>query len=345
MKIIKGAKRAHIELTVRKIVEMVNEGEINFEIDIQRGYVWKNKERRSALIRSLVLDRHIPPIYCNKIDDVYEGEDGKQRVYTIIKFLNDEFVLVGLETYEVINDDGEIEEIDINGLKFSELPECFQNAIKEYTFTVCFTDNASQDEVADTFFNLNNGQSLNAAAMSRVKAKSKEQIIELSKHKVFQEALSVTALEGHVSDDLAARAHAILNDPDVSTNAAWVRKYMRTAEITNDDVVVLNEVFDRIRNIHAMIEDKKIAKRIYGRTHMISIVPVISESIKDGLSDKQTMEWFVSFFSGKRSATTSKAYNNAAGTGSGKNAAVVKRITEIKKSYDAYFGNVTALAS
>lgn len=337
MKIIKGAKRAHVELTVRKIVEMVNDGEINFEIDIQRGYVWKNKERCSALIRSLILDRHIPPIYCNKIEDIYEGEDGKQRVYTIIKFLNDEIVLVGLEPFEVINDDGEIEEIDINGFKFSELPECFQNAIKEYTFTVCFTDNASQDEVADTFFNLNNGQALNAAAMSRVKAKSKEQIIELSKHKVFQEALSTSALEGHVNDDLVAKAHAILNDPEVSMNATWIRKYMRNAEITNEDVANLNEVFDRIRNIHAMIEDKKIAKRIYTRTHMISIVPVILESIKSGLSDKQMMEWFVNFFSGKRSATISKDYNNAAGTGSGKNVSVMRRINEVKKNYDGYF--------
>ena len=130
MKIIKGADRGRTEWTARKLVELVEDGTVNFNIDIQRGYVWKDNDKRSALIRSLILDRHIPPLYFNKVEDIYEGEDGKQRTLTIIKFLNDEFELSGLEGFTVINDDGETEEIDINGYKFSDLPECFQNAIR-----------------------------------------------------------------------------------------------------------------------------------------------------------------------------------------------------------------------
>ena len=51
---------------------------------------------------------------------------------------------------------------------------------------ICYKDNADQEEQADTFYNLNNGQALNAATMNRVKAKSKEQIINLGKHKLFE---------------------------------------------------------------------------------------------------------------------------------------------------------------
>ncbi len=105
-------------------------------------------------------DRHISPLYFNKVEDVYEGEDGKQRTLTIIKFLKDEFELSGLDEFLVVSDDGEAEEIDVNGYKFSDLPECFRNAIKEYSFTICYTDNADQEEQADTFYNLNNGQYL-----------------------------------------------------------------------------------------------------------------------------------------------------------------------------------------
>ena len=345
MKIIKGAAKAEIHWTARQLVEYVEDGTVNFNIDIQRGYVWKDNDKKSALIRSLILDRHIPPLYFNKVEDVYEGEDGKQRTLTIIKFLKDEFELSGLEEFVVINDEGETEEIDINGYKFSDLPECFQNAIKEYSFTICYTDNAGQEEQADTFYNLNNGQALNAATMNRVKAKSKEQIIRLGKHKLFTDALSQTALEGHVNEDMVAKAHAILNDTEVSTDAKWIRPYMRKADITKNDEFLLNEIFDRIYNIHAMIEDKKIAKRIYARTHMISIVPIIVESLNDGYSNKQMMEWFVNFFCGKKSATTSKAYNDVAGRGTGKNSAVMKRVEEIKKDYDKYFGNMKTLVS
>lgn len=345
MKIVKGAAKAEIHWTVRQLVEYVEDKTVNFNIDIQRGYVWKDNDRKSALIRSLILDKHVPPLYFNKVEDIYEGEDGKQRTLTIIKFLKDEFELSGLDIFTVINDDGETEEIDINGYKFSDLPECFQNAIKEYSFTVCYTDNADQEEQADTFYNLNNGQSLNAATMNRVKAKSKEQIITLGKHRLFKDALSQTALDGHVNEDMVAKAHAILNDSEVSTDTKWIRPYMRMADITKDDEFLLSKIFDRIYNIHAMIDDKKIAKRIYARTHMISIVPIVAESLNEGYSDKQMMEWFVNFFSGKKSATTSKAYNDAAGRGTGKNSAVMMRVEEIKKDYDKYFGSLKSLAS
>ena len=62
--------------------------------------------------------------------------------------------------------------------------------------------------------------------MNRVKAKSKEQIINLGKHKLFADALSQTALDGHVNEDMVAKAHAILNCEDVSTDAKWIRPYM-----------------------------------------------------------------------------------------------------------------------
>lgn len=345
MKIIKGSVKAELHWTVRDLVEYVEDGTVDFNIDIQRGYVWKDNDRKSALIRSLVLNRHIPPLYFNKVGDIYDGVDGKQRTYTIINFLGDKFELSGLEVFTVTNDDGETEEIDINGYKFSDLPECFQNAIKDYSFTICYTDNAGQDEQADTFYNLNNGQSLNAATMNRVKAKSKEQIIKLGKHKLFSEALSNVAIEGHVNEDMVAKAHAILNEDDVSTDAKWIRPYMRKADITKDEEILLNEVFDRIFIIHSMIEDKKIAKRIYARTHMISIIPIIAESLNDGFSDRQMMEWFVNFFCGKKSPTISKVYNDAAGRGTGKNSAIRKRIEEIKKDYDKYFEDMRALAS
>ncbi len=337
MKIIKGAVRSDTHWTARKIAQMYKDKEINTALSIQRGYVWKNNDRKSALIRSMILDRAVPPLYMNKIEDVYDVEDGIQRILTIIKFMNDEFKLSGLELIQVVNDDGEVEEYDINGLKFSELLECFQDAIKEYNFTISFTDNADADEVADTFFNLNNGQALNAATMNRVKAKCKDQIFELGKHKLFEESLSQVALEGHVNEDLVGKAHAVLNAEEPCMNATWVRKYMRDADITQEDEEDLNMTFDRIRNIHSLIEDKKIAKRIYTKTHMISIVPVILTSIYENRTDEEVMKWFITFFSGKKSVTTSITYNSASSSGSGRKEAVRKRLEAVEKSYKTFF--------
>ena len=279
----------------------------------------------------------VPPLYFNKIEDVYEVEDGKQRILTVVKFMNDEFKLSGLEVIPVVNDDGELEEYDINGLRYSELLDCFQNAIKEYSFVISFTDNADADEVADTFYNLNNGQALNTATMNRVKAKSKDQIIRLGKHKLFRECLSKTALEGHVNDDLVGKAHAVLNEEEPCMNASWVRTYMKNAEISEVDEEDITMVFDRICNIHGLIEDKKVAKRLYTRTHMVSIVPVVLNSIYKGITDEGMMQWFVTFFSGKKSPTISSVYNSTVSSGSGKKESVIRRLKAVEEHYKDYF--------
>lgn len=341
-KVKRQVERSTVKWTVREYMEKIEDGLIDFDIDIQRGYVWKSTEQKSLLIQSLIMDDFIPPFYFNRIDGKYEGVDSKQRSYTIKKFLNDDFALTGVELIEIINDENEEEEIDVNNFKFSELPEFIQNAIQNYSLSIEFLIEANQDVVSRNFFNLNNGTKLNAATINRVKAKSKDAIVRLSKHKLFSECLSKVALDGHVNDDLVVKAHAVLHHEEPSMNATWVRKYMKEAEITEVDEKELNEIFDSIFDIHSLIEDKKIAKRIYTRTHMISIIPAISRGKVAGLSNVQMMEWFVTFFSGKKSATISHTYNSAAGSGSGKKDAVKKRLVSIKEHWNEYFKNTLA---
>lgn len=338
IKVVKGAKRTQAYWTAEKVIEMYQEGEINTEINIQRGDVWKDNDKKSALIMSLIRDMAIPPLYMNKINEIYDVEDGKQRILTISKFMNDEFRLSGLDLLPIVNENGEGNEIDINNLKFSELERCIQKAIESYTFTISITDNADEEEVANTFYNLNNGQAMNPATTNRVKAKSKKQIENLGKHKLFQEALSKTALDSKTQEFLVVKAHAILNDDKISTDAAWTGKYMKKTVITDSDEIMLNQIFDRIYTIHNLIENAKVAKKIYVRTHLISIVPVIKMSIDDKLSDKEIAEWFVNFFICKGNSTTISAeYNKAAGgSGTSKNSSVKIRIEELRKSYEDF---------
>lgn len=345
MKIKKATEYSEMNLTVRAYVGKIEDGDIIFDIDIQRPYVWRDIEQKSALIQSLIINDIVPPFIFNKVDGTFEAMDCKQRSLTILKFLHDEFALKGVIPIEAINDDGELEELDTNDLKFSELPECVQNAIMDCNIKIWHLNDADQEQVARNFCNLNNGKTINAATLNRVKAKSKDQIKRLGEHKVFKEALSKTALDGHVNEDLIIKAHAVLyaNDPAIDTK--WIRPYMKIAEITETEEEELRKVFDRIFEIHNLIEDKKVAKRIYTRTHMISIVPIIAQSISDGKTDSEMMGWFVYFFAGKKSATISSIYNSAAGAGSGKKESVKKRLDELENSYENYFKSISAFAS
>ncbi len=70
-------------------------GKIDLQPEYQREYVWSQRpELPSRLIESLLLDIPIPPIYFAEMPDKrLEVIDGQQRLTTLMKFVNNEFVL------------------------------------------------------------------------------------------------------------------------------------------------------------------------------------------------------------------------------------------------------------
>lgn len=344
--IVRKVDKTRAEWTARKAVDYVKKGKLVLDNAIQRGFVWnKDAARMSEFILSLIYERPIPPIYVAKFGDIYSAMDGKQRITTVQKFMNDEFTLEGLETVEIFDDEtGETEEVDINTLTFSELEESLQEAIKDSVFTVIVINEPSDDEICEFFFYLNNGMPLNAITSTRAKAKSRKEITELGSHKLFKNVLTTKAFERYTNEDIVVKSYVMLHMDEPSMETKVIRPLMAEIEITDTDKQQLTEIFDRILDMYNKIEDAKIAKRLLTRTHLISVVPVVWRSLQDGLSDKQMVEWFVEFFSGKKSATISLTYNTYAGSGSARKEAVRYRLEAIEESYNKFFGN-TVIAS
>ena len=136
LQILNKTDKLHVEWTIRKVISNYENGISVFENAVQRGYVW-DSEKKSRLIRSTILDHPIPPIYTSKHGNIYSNLDGKQRCLTYVEFYNDKFELEGLDPIAVMNTEtGEVEDIDINGMCFSELPQELQDAITDATITV-----------------------------------------------------------------------------------------------------------------------------------------------------------------------------------------------------------------
>lgn len=285
---------------------------------VQRGYVWDIK-RMSRLIRSFILGKPIPPLYASKHEETYSFLDGKQRSFTVIKFMNDEFRLEGVDSVTLYHPDtNEYEEVELNGKCFSELPDVIQKEISESVLTIVVVNEVSEDEECEIFYDLNNGKPLNAITVTRVKAKSRNDIIELAAHKIFEppiddkdksKLVTKTALEKYTNEDIVVKSWMVLHEDTPSLETKVVRPFMETLEITNEGKDQLSKCFDRIVEVHDMIPDKKIAKRLYTRTHMISIMRVVWDSIQKGYSVQQFVNWFQMFYSGKRSASISTLYD------------------------------------
>lgn len=111
----------------------------------QRGYVWSNKFA-SRLIESILLNVPIPPCYLSQNDDFeLDVIDGQQRLYSIYRFLNNEFTLQGLEVLK-----------ELNGLRFHKTPSRMQRQIGTHTLRCIIITNESHPEIKfDVFQRLN----------------------------------------------------------------------------------------------------------------------------------------------------------------------------------------------
>ena len=329
-------KKANLDWNARQLCKLVQKKEIKFDNAVQRGLVW-DAQRKSLLIHSMLMGYPIPPFYAVKVGNCYDMLDGKQRINTIVDFMEGKFELEGIPEVEAENEDGSTDMVDINTLHFDEMEESLRNELSAYSFTVYYFDGITDDEISEMFFRLNNGKALSAIELTRVKAKSMDAIREIGKHDLFKSALTEKAFERYTNEDIVIKSYAVLHEKEPSLETKYIRPYMAEVGITEEEQVQLLEVYDRILAVHGMIGDKKIARRILTRTHLVSIVPVVWKSIEEGIPEKEFAGWLSTFFSGKKSASVSPVYNDCAGSGSARKDAVRKRLDEIAKHYGMFF--------
>ena len=247
--------------TSRDFKSMLERGTISFDNAVQRSFVWKNTakdNRMSMLIDTMMRGLCVPPLYCNCIftdpkDKVYDFVDGKQRVMTVIKYLNDEFPLIGIPTFTM--EDGS--ELDLNGKRFSELPEDFQDNIKLFSFTVNYYENMDQDDVEELFRRLNNGRPLSAIELTRATANSKKMIREIASHKIFQAALNEKSMAGYVNEDIAIKTWILFYGDTKSFETRIVRPTMRDSIITDDQTREILQCYDRMLKEYELIKKKE----------------------------------------------------------------------------------------
>ncbi|WHQ37486.1 DUF262 domain-containing protein [Spiroplasma sp. SV19] len=100
-----GIKRKNIykerqDKSLIDLKRMIDDEEIILQPDFQRNYVW-SQANASLFIESLLMGVPIPTIFISENrDNKWEVIDGQQRLTTIMKFFNDDFLLKKLSVLE-----------------------------------------------------------------------------------------------------------------------------------------------------------------------------------------------------------------------------------------------------
>lgn len=119
----------------------------------QRRYVWTDI-LASRLIESILLNVPIPPCYLSQNEDFeLDVIDGQQRLFSLYRFLENQFPLIGLEILT-----------EINEKRFFEIDHKLQRQIRTHTLRCVLITNESHPEIKfDVFERLNtNTAPLNA---------------------------------------------------------------------------------------------------------------------------------------------------------------------------------------
>ncbi|WP_409342861.1 DUF262 domain-containing protein [Paenibacillus sp. MBLB4367] len=135
-------------VSVMQIINMIKESSINLYPDFQRHYVWKEPERKSLLIESLMLLYPLPIFYAAENQSAeWEIVDGLQRLSTIYEFINDGFTLKGLQYLW-----------KCEGYRFNELPLKYKQRIYNANLTFNVIDSRTPVQAKfDLFRRLNTG--------------------------------------------------------------------------------------------------------------------------------------------------------------------------------------------
>jgi hypothetical protein len=138
------------DLVVESLTDQIQNGTIYLRPlserpSFQRRYVWTDV-LASRLIESILLNVPIPPCYLSQNEDFeLDVIDGQQRLFSIYRFLDNQFALFGLEVLT-----------ELNSRRFHEIPPKLQRQLKTHTLRCILITNESHPEIKfDVFERLN----------------------------------------------------------------------------------------------------------------------------------------------------------------------------------------------
>ncbi len=320
-------KRVNIQWTSKTLHKHVERNELDFDFIAQRSSVW-DIGRKSLLIHSLITGYPVPAFHFRRCaDGRYDAIDGKQRALTISGYMNNEFVLSS-DTPAIADENGYY--VDITGLHFSELPEWAQDNIKDYSLTIYYYEDMTDEEAIELLFRLNNGKTFTCTEFMRIKAKSLRQFQQIAAHEIIAAATTEAGKRGYKDENIAMQIWTLCFTEHRNFTTKVFRSYMENAIVTDEQIQELNTALDMLNEICSTLdkenkEDKRVLRKILTKTHLVSSAYVCFAATKLCIAKEHTRTVLYRFFNSKETSVDN-TYNRSVGGGSAKPDAVRARI-------------------
>lgn len=323
-------ERSSLPWSIKQITKMINDEKINFNHPVQRkGSQWSDYQK-SLFIHSLLTGFPVPPVYFTKQENIYFVLDGKQRLTTVIDFMNDRFCL-----HEDIPN---FEENDFTGMYFSELHEDVRSDLLTTNLTIQKLSDCTDDDLEEVFYRLNHGTPL--SSIQKVKARMGSEIAnalsDLSRHEFLTSLVKFTKSQLRKEDDLKIIIQSLMVGYDKETIKKFtVSEVCKYAETLKENSLTL----DRLESIKATFDYLLLAietkeKTLFKPVHLPMLITTALNAMKAGATSFEFSQWFNSFSEKVKEKQT--PYLNGCYDGTTSKEKVNIRIDEMQKDFSNF---------
>lgn len=331
--------KSSISWSLKQYRQMYCNGKISFDYPIQRkGNQW-DLWQKSLLIHSLSSDFPVPAFYAIREEQVYYILDGKQRLTTLVDFVENKFALH--ENTPNANIFGK--EYPLAEMMFEELQQTVQDQILSFMLTLYKIDDATDEEIEDMFYRLNNGTPLSKQQKAKAKMGTMwaNKIKSLIDHPFMKEKANFTYAQLKRADDETALLQTMmLMDKSYELKGIASNNVVDyTATFKEDEKNKLNlvenilEIMDYLDQVYG--EKEKVLTR---KVNFPMLLLTAKLAIEEGITVIEFLTWTDEFKQSlKDKGEIETNYKEFSGQGSVKKHKTLGRIEEMQKHFMTYF--------
>ena len=295
--------------TIKNLKAMHDSKEtLNFDHPIQRQSAQWTNLQQSLLVHSILANYPVPAVYVEKTDSAetddkgkaiykYSVLDGKQRMTTVFSFINGEYAL----NEETPAAEIEGETYTLAGRTFEELDEDVRQELLRFKFSIFAFEDATDDEIEEIFFRLNNSTPLSKPQKARplMGTENARFINSILTGSFFTEKCNFSKLQLRKSDDMCTLLQSMMlldhkyKDYEyASISADEVMKYSAAIKgnYSEEQKDLLLEIIDYLDD--AFDEKEKLLKKI----NVPMVVIMADIAIKEEIEPNEFHDWFLYFF-------------------------------------------------
>ncbi|MFA5764477.1 MAG: DUF262 domain-containing protein [archaeon] len=358
------------EYSITGLVNQLKNGQINTDAEMQRSYVWGQKEQTEFIDSVFQSDKvYIPPVIGaeteqeieirNKMEKIIDLLDGLQRCTTLEKLLNNE-IRIGnnIKPVTIEQEDGTEKTYIVSGLTWEEIPEELKTFFKSNKIQMVFFKGMTYEERERQFIKLNGGKKLTNAELN--KAKIGQDIREFIYRQLTADLWTkyVKVSNNRETKFETMQQTIMLLSGEYCFKGKNLAEFAENATVTEEtlsQIEILTEYLNNVaKNIKkAMLptelqkleesevieklDEKQLKKWVkpieYLKKVNVPIIYVVAQkAIKNNINENQFAEFLTNFFENEPFE-----YNRYTGSGSADSKNVKGRINSMTEEFVKYF--------